>query len=61
MYQNVVIEASDNSLIKTHVYSIRKSLMCILSMYIFLYFFLFLCSCLIEDKVKIIKFYQLFY
>ena len=52
MYQDIVIETSDNSLIKTQVYSIRKTLMCISSLYIFLYFFIFLCSYLIEDKVK---------
>ena len=50
MYQDIVIETSDNSLIKTQVYSIRKTLMCISSFYIFLYFLIFLCSYLIADK-----------
>ncbi len=41
MYQDIVIEINDNSLIKTKVYSIRKSLMCISSMYIFCISFYF--------------------
>jgi len=52
MYQDIVIEINDNSLIKTKVYSIRKSLMCISSMYIFLYFLFIFCSFFIENKIK---------
>ena len=49
MYQDIIIE-TNNNVVMTNVYSIRKSLMCISSVYIFFYFLYYLSSYFIEDK-----------